>query len=137
MRILFIVAVMIMLAACHKENNPPSMSRTDFFNNELEAAQKVQSLLDRRSKGEKLERIENISYIDSKNKSYAFVFYQSNKGFSNIVLQQQYLNGQKSAMTSVTCAGSNCSCKVSTTISNAGDVTVGCSCSSCTMMVNQ
>lgn len=128
---------MIMFTACHKENNPPSMSRTDFFNNELEAVQKVQSLLDRRASGEKLERIESISYIDSKNESYAFVFYQSNKRFGNMVLKQQYVNGQKSAMTSVTCTGSDCNCKVSTTISNAGNVTVGCSCSSCTMMVNQ
>lgn len=135
---LFIVAGIMMLTACHKENNPqlPSILRTDFFKSDEEAQKKIQTVLDQHSPGEKLERIESVSYIDSKNKSYAFVFYRSNKGSSNVVLEQPYLNGQKLAMSSVKCDGEYCDCKVKTIISNNGDVTLDCSCSSCTMLIN-
>jgi len=135
---LFIVAGILVLTACQKENNPqlPAVSRTIFFKNDTEALQKIQMVLDQRSPGEKLERIESVSYIDSKNKSYAFVFYKSNKCTSNVILQQQYLNGQALALSSVTCSGTDCNCQVKTIISNSGDVTLDCSCSSCTMLVN-
>ncbi|MDP1764952.1 MAG: hypothetical protein Q8L07_13810 [Sediminibacterium sp.] len=138
MKTLFILAGMIILTACQKENNQrlPAVSRTIFFKNNADASRKIQTVLDQRSLGEKLERIESVSYIDSKDKSYAFVFYTSNKGSGNVILQQQYLNGQALALSSVTCSGTNCNCQVKTIISNSGSVTLDCSCSSCTMLIN-
>lgn len=135
---LFIMAGIMILTACQKENNPqlPAVSRTIFFKNDADASRKIQMVLDQRSPGEKLERIESISYIDSKNKSYAFVFYTSNKGTGRVILQQRYLNGQALTLSSVTCSGTDCNCQVKTIISNSGDVTLDCSCSSCTMLIN-
>lgn len=135
---LFIMAGIMILTACQKENNPqlPAVSRAIFFKNDADASRKIQMVLDQRSPGEKLERIESISYIDSKNKSYAFVFYTSNKGTGRAILQQRYLNGQALTLSSVTCSGTDCNCQVKTIISNSGDVTLDCSCSSCTMLIN-
>lgn len=135
---LFIMAGIMILTACQKENNPqlPAVSRAIFFRNDADASRKIQMVLDQRSPGEKLERIESISYIDSKNKSYAFVFYTSNKGTGRAILQQRYLNGQALTLSSVTCSGTDCNCQVKTIISNSGDVTLDCSCSSCTMLIN-
>ncbi len=135
---LFIMAGIMILTACQKENNPqlPAVSRTIFFKNDADASRKIQMVLNQRSPGEKLERIESISYIDSKNKSYAFIFYTSNKGTGKVILQQQYLNGQALTLSSVTCSGTDCNCQVKTIISNSGSVTLDCSCSSCTMLIN-
>ncbi len=135
---LFIMAGIMILTACQKENNPqlPAVSRTIFFKNDADASRKIQMVLNQRSPGEKLERIESISYIDSKNKSYAFIFYMSNKGTGKVILQQQYLNGQALTLSSVTCSGTDCNCQVKTIISNSGSVTLDCSCSSCTMLIN-
>lgn len=135
---LFIMAGIMTLTACQKENNPqlPAVSRTIFLKNDADASRKIQMVLDQRSPGEKLERIESISYIDSKNKSYAFVFYTSNKGTGRVILQQRYLNGQALTLSSVTCSGTDCNCQVKTIISNSGSVTLDCSCSSCTMLIN-
>ncbi|MEK7198947.1 MAG: hypothetical protein AAB212_03375 [Bacteroidota bacterium] len=138
MKMLFIMAGIMILTACQKENNPqlPAVSRTIFFKNDADASRKIQMVLNQRSPGEKLERIESISYIDSKNKSYAFIFYTSNKGTGKVILQQQYLNGQALTLSSVTCSGTDCNCQVKTIISNSGSVTLDCSCSSCTMLIN-
>lgn len=135
---LFIMAGIMILTACQKENNPqlPAVSRTIFFKNDADASRKIQMVLNQRSPGEQLERIESISYIDSKNKSYAFIFYTSNKGTGKVILQQQYLNGQALTLSSVTCSGTDCNCQVKTIISNSGSVTLDCSCSSCTMLIN-
>ncbi len=67
---LFIMAGIMILTACQKENNPqlPAVSRTIFFKNDADASRKIQMVLNQRSPGEKLERIESISYIDSKTK---------------------------------------------------------------------
>lgn len=138
MKLLFVLAGFTFFAACQKENEPqlPSVSRTVFFKGNVDASRTIQTVLDQRSPGEKLERIESIDYIDSKDKSYAFVFYKSNRGTGKVILQQRYQNGVALAMSSVTCSGTDCNCQVSTIISNSGDVTVGCSCKSCTMLVN-
>ena len=138
MKKLVVLAGIMILVACNKENNPqpPPMSRTDFFSNEKDLQQKIQTALDQHRPGEKLERIESISYIDSRNKSFAFVFYRSNKGSSNVVIQKQYLGRDQYAVNSVKCDGAGCDCKVKTIIGNNGDVTLDCSCSSCTMLVN-
>lgn len=138
MKILFSVIAIVLLTACQKENNfaDPIVSRAYFFKNEAEAFREVQSVISQRSPGEKLARIQSISYIESKNKQYAFVFYESDKGTRNIVFEKQYSNGQSISTNSITCGGGACDCKVTTVISNSGDVTVGCSCSSCTMAVN-
>lgn len=83
------------------------------------------------------EALENISYFDSKTKSYAFVFYRSGKGVENIVIEHEYNGTAVSHIKSIKCAGEDCDCKVITVISDEGDVTVDCTCHSCEMIIRQ
>lgn len=134
----YLLALLLIFTACKKENSQQAtpMERTDFFSNDKDLHQKIQAALEKRSRNERLERIESVSYIDSRKKSFAFVFYRSNLGSSNIVVQKEYLGGNKIAVSTVKCDGAYCDCKVKTIISNNGDVSVDCSCTSCTMLTN-
>lgn len=138
MKKLLSITAILFLIACTKTDPSkiPTSATHVFFQNENEMNQTVQAALEKLSPGEKMERIDNVSYIDSKNKSYALVFYRSNKRAGNLLLEHSYLKGMFVAATSIRCEGASCACKVLTTISNAGDVTVNCSCSSCTMLTN-
>ncbi len=135
----YLLIVLLAFLACTKNPTESKSSRTDFFNNEKDAFKKVQQALQQHNPKEHLVHIDNITYIDASKKSYAFVFYRSTMGSSNIVFQ---LNQSPSAradggVTSIKCDGDDCDCKVKTVISREGDVTVDCSCKSCTMLINQ
>lgn len=132
------IAGMFFSAACTKENSNLSygQQRTDFFTSVTDMRQQVQAVLSRYDRREQLEKIEAISYVDGRNKSYAFVFYQSNRGKRNLVFEHQYLGQKLTAVKSIKCEGENCDCKVLTVISDSGNVSVSCSCTSCTMLVN-
>ncbi len=99
--------------------------------------QTIQAAIRGQHPDDQLLEINSISYIDSKDKSYALVFYRSNRKSGNLLLEQKYEKGIRVSSTATTCEGANCNCKVVTTISNEGDVKVNCSCTSCTMLINQ
>lgn len=138
MRILLILSIFIAFTACRKETNNRSRltERTDFFKNNTDALSRVQRYLAVYAHGEVADSIVGISYIDSKNKSYAFVFYRSNKGEGNLVIMQEYLDEALVSSTSIKCDGEDCACKVKTLITDDGSVLLDCSCSSCTMLIH-
>ena len=138
MKNLLLLTAIVFALACTKTDQAkiPTSASHVFFRNETEMNNTVQTALEKLSPGEKMEAIKNVSYIDSKDKSYALVFYRSNKRAGNLLLERRYQNGVLFSATSITCEGASCACKVLTTISDAGSVTVNCSCSSCTMLTN-
>jgi len=139
MKLLTTTIVILLLAGCSKDNSNqlPSATRKDFFTTGQDTLHAVQAIVNGYGRGEHLKKIESISYIDSKNKSYAFVFYSSDKGISNVVIEQQYIGGKKTASQSIKCDGASCDCKVLTVIGDDGSVSVNCSCTSCSMIINQ
>ncbi len=130
----FIVA--IVSCTKNKDVQTTPANRTDFFADQGDAAKKIQTVLDKGGKGEKLQKIESITYTDSKSKSYAIVFYQSNLGARSIAMERDYASGSN-FNTVITCEGANCDCKVQTIIGRNGDVTIQCSCSTCTMVIDE
>lgn len=128
-----------LMSSCKKED--PSLVPTSathvFFKNRSAMLQEVQAVLTDRYPGATLQEITHVSYIDSRDKSYALVFYKSNKRSGNLLLERKYRKGVLYSTSSGTCEGVDCNCQVVTTISDAGDVTINCSCSSCTMLINQ
>ena len=136
MKNILVIACILFLSACNKVNEQkmPLVQEHDFFKDKTDMQQMVQIALQKLSPGEKLEGVESVSYIDSKDKRYAFVFYRSNKRAGNVVLQKQYVNSQLVAASASTCEGADCACQVTTIISNSGTVTLGCSCKSCTLL---
>ena len=138
MRKFLIAGCLFCLVACQKDQQvqTASATRTDFFANNVDALKTVQQILDKSAPGEKVDQIESISYIDARAKSFAFVFYHSNKGKQNLVIQKNFVGEDNVQVTSTKCDGEDCSCKVKTIISENGDVSVDCSCKSCTMLIN-
>lgn len=135
----YLLILLILVTACTKNNSTSNPTRTDFFAHEKDAFQKVQQALLQHNKNEQLLQIENITYVDATQKTYAFVFYRSNMGSSNIVFQRSNNAAARTddGVTSIKCEGEDCDCKVKTIISREGDVTVDCTCKSCTMLINQ
>ncbi len=79
--------------------------------------------------------IANISYVHTTLKSYAFVFYETAEGTKNLVITRNYsVNGELEYESASSCSGTDCACEVKATIDNNGNVTVGCSCSTCVMI---
>lgn len=135
MRYLFIL--IICCTACTKASINQKKQRTDFFQTKDDAFKKVQQALDLHQTHEQLTLIENITYIDATQKSYAFVFYRSNFGLSNIVFEQKQDSLGVQNITSIKCEGEQCDCKVKAVILREGDVLLDCSCKSCTMLIKQ
>ncbi len=139
MQKLFLFACLVWLSSCAKTGNDYSNSlpsKRPFFKNGDEAFDLVKSQVRRFHIDENLKSIDSISYMFSANKSYAFVFYTSNKGSSNMVIQKSYVQNVAQNVTTTKCSGTSCSCQVMAIISNTGNVDVSCSCPSCTMTTN-
>jgi hypothetical protein len=134
-----LICFLTMFLACKKEepSTIPSSAPHVFFKNHDDMVQQIQSVIAQRYPSETLHEITNVSYIDSKDKSYALVFYKSSKRSGNLLLERKYNQGVLYSASTGTCEGTGCNCQVVTTISSAGDVKISCSCSSCTMLVNQ
>lgn len=136
---LLLFCFLIMFLACKKEepSTIPSSASHVFFKNHDDMVQQIQSVIAKRYPNETLHEITNVSYIDSKDRSYALVFYKSSKRSGNLLLERKYNQGVLSEASTGTCEGTGCNCQVLTTITNAGDVKISCSCSTCTMLVNR
>ncbi len=137
--IVLFACILAMAFSCKKEeaSTIPTSASHVFFKNRSDMNQQIQSVIAKRYPDETLHEITNVSYIDSKDKSYALVFYKSSKRSGNILLERKYSQGVLYLASSGTCEGVGCNCQVLTNISSAGDVKISCSCSSCTMLVTQ
>jgi hypothetical protein len=100
----------------------------------LAAAKLVQATLKKKNNGEQLVRLQSISYIESKGKRFAFVFYETNKGTRNLVVERDS-SGTALLGKITSCDGEECQCKVRTVIGNNGEVSVDCNCKSCDMII--
>lgn len=131
--------VLALVLSCKKEETSaiPTSATHVFFRNRSDMVQQIQSVIAQRYPGEALGEITHVSYIDSRDKSYALVFYKSNKRSGNLLLERTYNKGVLYSASSGTCEGVGCNCQVITTISSSGSVKISCSCSSCTMLVTQ
>lgn len=128
------VLLAVCLVSCRKGENAAltHLQRTDFFADERMLFSKVQAALET---GERLQSIDNVSYIDSKKSSLAVVFYRSDKREGNVVMRKEYAAGGEVRFATIRCEGSPCDCKVQTYIGRDGDAYVQCSCTSCTMLI--
>ncbi|MBH2005678.1 MAG: hypothetical protein I8H66_13415 [Sphingobacteriia bacterium] len=137
--ILLFLCLITVVYSCKKEQESfiPISTKHEFFKSRADMVSQIQSFVSQRFPNETLDEISHVSYINSRDKSYALVFFKSNKRSSNLLLEHKYKNGVLLAASGTSCEGVGCNCQVITTISNEGDVAVKCSCSSCTMLVNE
>lgn len=139
MQKLFLFVAIISFCACTKTdtNYSAGSSKRQFFKSSEEAFNIVKEQLQKFHSDENLKTIDRISYLYSGTKAYAFVFYSSNRGSSNLVLNKDYGADDSIGYTVTKCNGESCNCYVNAVISNDGNISVSCSCTSCTMTINQ
>jgi hypothetical protein len=112
------------------ENNYPSV-----FASESDASNALTNYFIQSANGEQLLRITNIVYLESGNKTYALVYYESNQRTSNILFEKVYQGQDVVSGSHHQCSGTSCDCKVAASIGQNGEVSIGCSCTGCTMTV--
>lgn len=139
MRNITIFFALVLLASCSKESvHNRNASRVDFFADERDALCKIQRYASGFGKKETVDKILSVSYIDSDKKSYAFVFYNSDRGPGNMVIEQGYTGDSNlvAYSKSIKCESDWCACKVRSIIDDNGQITLDCSCSTCTMLIH-
>lgn len=113
----------------------------EFFKSENTILSEVQRAVTRFDKNEVITHIDKIEYTDDARKSFALVYYQSNKGISNIAFEKKYISNSLVALEgnemTIECSG-NCGgprCQVRIVPSGEGISYVECTCSGCAMHI--
>ena len=134
--LVILVAGIACTSSCTKEkmNGPTVIAQPAFFKNANDAFQKVQGLITRFHADEQLERINRISYLSGKDRSYAFVDYKSNLGTRNIAIEQTLADDGGDGWTSYQCDGT-CDCTFTAT-GVGGVLKFKCSCSGCDLITH-
>lgn len=138
---LFVALLIFLFVSCRK---PPvsqetlSMQPAVLFSSQQDAFEKIGAFLSKEVPGEQLIGIDNISYIHTLSKTMALVFYETNTGKHNLVYTSSLMKQEDPGDGTITvCEGDDCACRVRAIIDNQGNVTVGCSCSSCEMITTE
>lgn len=134
-RTIALCTFILLLNACTKQQGPTlPFERTDFFSNQQDAKAKTAAFLKKLDPNDSLLAITNIAYVDTKDQTCAFVYFKGTKGNSNLVIRHTTApNGQRD-VTVIKCEGTGCDCKVTTIVTNTGDVKTDCTCRTCTML---
>ena len=132
--LVILVAGIAWISSCTKERikDPMTAPNPGFFKNAGDAFQKVQRLITRFHNDEKLEAIERISYLNGKDRNYAFVDYKSNRGSRNLAIEKNLADEGEDGWTSYQCDGT-CNCLVTATVSGS-ILKFKCSCESCDLI---
>ncbi|MDP3393004.1 hypothetical protein [Sediminibacterium sp.] len=132
--------VISMLLACNKNESSKqtdSFSNAEFFLNKLDAKQQLTKILNKRNPTEKIRDIQTISYIKSDSSTLAIIFYTTNTGNHNILLEKKPSTQLIDQYSITFCEGYECTCKVTVLIDNQGKVTTNCSCVYCALVTTQ
>lgn len=110
-KLLYFIIIIGLTAGCTKNNNfeLSSPEKHTFFQSEDDALAKTQQELNFFSSHEIASKIDKISYFDSKDKAYAFVYYYSDKGYSNVLIEKNFTTSKDGTVseriTSTKCTG--------------------------------
>lgn len=102
------------------------------------AFERVTQYLAKQFPEEALLQINHVSFVHGSHKIVALIFYQTQTGEHNLVIEQELgenenVMGEKLS----TCYGDDCTCKVRVMVDNNGNVEMGCNCSSCYMVTTE
>jgi len=137
MKKLFILLISVSLFACGKvaNNYLDAVSNKPFFKDSSEAFAKVRKGIKRFHSAEELKTINRISYMYSAGKSYAIVFYTSNKRSHHLIIQRDYSGSIELNESYITCDGDACDCEAVAIIGKDGTLQVGCTCPTCDKLI--
>nr|WP_294991552.1 hypothetical protein [uncultured Sediminibacterium sp.] len=104
------------------------------FSSSKQAFDQINQYLSEYYPNEKLINVGNISNIQSLKKTMAIVFYQTNTGEHNMLVERNESEIESFSQRVTVCEGTECNCKVTAIIDNQGNVTIDCNCGSCAMI---
>lgn len=138
---LFIIGVMLFLISCQKSKQDfyrPSSQAASVIASREDAFVKVKHYLAKHFPSEGLQAITDVSFIQTKQRVIALIFYRTNTGEHNLVIEKQTGEEQNTTAEKIsTCYGDDCTCKVKVVVDSKGNVDVGCNCSSCYMVTTE
>ena len=131
---LLIGIFLFVLFACTKSEATQEygfFEQTPIFSSSKEAFDAVAQYLNENYPTEKLVTVGNISYIHTATKTLAIVFYQTNTGEHNMLVEKGDTMTESFSNRVTVCEGTECNCKVTAIIDNQGNVKIDCNCESC------
>lgn len=131
------VALSLFFLSCSKsgvQDEKQLSAQQPIFSSQKQAFDKIGQYLARQYPTEKLYTIDNISYIHTDSKTMAIVFYQTNTGEHNMLVERSSTSEESFGGRVTVCEGTQCNCKVTAVIDNQGNVTIDCNCGSCAMI---
>jgi len=135
-KLLLFVLSLISLS-CSKsglQNEKEFSVQQPLFTSQKQAFDKIGQYLAEHYPTEKLFAIDNISYIHTDSKTMAIIFYQTNTGEHNMLVERTGTFEESFSGRVTVCEGTECNCKVTAVIDNQGNVTIDCNCGSCAMI---
>lgn len=145
-KILYLLLIVLAFNGCTKSSKDQeltSLTERVFFESEDAAFQKTQEVLAHFNPQEKLLKIDNIEYHKAGDKIVAILFYHSNLGLSNVLMEKNYAitssgTYKEQYLSSLKCSN-NCGsnpCQVEGHFDNSGQLLYAqCTCSNCKMDV--
>ncbi len=127
----------LIFLSCSKSNSEQvngTMKYAPVFSSSRQAFDEISQYLSEYYPNEKLINVGNISNIHSLNKTMAIVFYQTNTGEHNMLVEKTESTVESFSQRVTVCEGTECNCKVTAIIDNQGNVTIDCNCGSCVMI---
>lgn len=113
----------------------------EFFKSENSIFEDVQKAVSQFDKTEIINHIDKIEYFDAPTKSFALVYYQSNKGVTNIAFEKKYISNSLKTLQGggiiIRCNG-NCDahrCQLATVMSGMAVDYLECTCSGCGLQI--
>lgn len=134
---LFICSLLIVFLSCSKSelvNNQDLAVSSPIFSSKKQAFDQVDQYLSKHYPAETLYSVDNISYIHTEAKTMAIVFYQTNTGEHNMLVEKTSTSTESFSNRVTVCEGTECNCKVTAVIDRQGNVSIDCNCGSCAMI---
>jgi hypothetical protein len=139
-KIFFLILTLVFLG-CQKPNQDYAhliQQEKKIVASKEAAFERVTQYLAKQFPEEALLQINHVSFVHGSHKIVALIFYQTQTGEHNLVIEQELgenenVMGEKLS----TCYGDDCTCKVRVMVDNNGNVEMGCNCSSCYMVTTE
>lgn len=144
-KLLYLLVVVIVFGGCNKSDHNYELltpANRVFFESEDAAFSQLQAVLTHFNSKETLQKIDKIEYHDSKDATVALVFYHSNLGVSNVLIEKKYTvtstgTYKEQIVTSMKCSNS-CGanpCRTEGHFQNNVLIYAECTCSDCKMEI--
>ena len=134
---LFYLFLLFSTVSCTRQKELKEMPNRHFapvFISNSEAGEIISNILAQQN--QQLVVVDQVENFESLDNSYALVHFTTTTGSSSILIEHTYEAETLIAKKSYRCVGTGCECQVIAFTDATGKLVVDCSCTSCTMEIN-